>query len=468
MTVQSEVRRNDYIGNGAVDTYSYGFRIYEEEDLLITQVDPVGVETELVLTADYTVSGVGSFAPASRNITLLAGNLPSGYGLTIRFRTGITQGADLRNQGGFFPEVVEDALDRLTQIDQQQQDEVDRSIKLPETETGIMLLPTLAQRSGRWLAFDGSGDPIASSGPAGAPVSVFMETVLDDTSAAAARATLGAVGNTGNEVINGNKVFSGAGNYATATGTNTYAATLGLTALVAGARHFIVFTNGATSPTPTINPDTLGAKTIKRMDGSPLAAGDIPAGWVGELLDAGADMRLLNPRWLGWTTGDLKMNFLAAAAGGWVAMNDGTIGSAASGATTRANSDTLALYTLLWDNISNTWAPVSTGRGASALADFNANKTITLPRQLGRALAVAGAGATLTSRVLGEYLGAETHTLIEAEMPAHTHSSVVASAGIGPGGGANLVTSGVTGSTGGGAAHNNMQPSGFVNVHIKL
>jgi hypothetical protein len=69
----------------------------------------------------------------------------------------------------------------------------------------------------------------------------------------------------------------------------------------------------------------------------------------------------------------------------WVRMNGRTIGSAISGATERANSDTQALFLHLWGNYSNTDAPVSSGRGASAAADWAANKTIGIPSMRGLA-----------------------------------------------------------------------------------
>lgn len=130
-----------------------------------------------------------------------------------------------------------------------------------------------------------------------------------------------------------------------------------------------------------------------------------------------------------FTTGDIKPTFKAEADSGWVMLNDGTIGSASSSASTRANADTQPLYELLWNNITDTWCPVIGGRGASAAADFIANKRLTLPRALGRAMAGAGAGSGLTSRPLGAYVGTETHTLIEAELPPHTHTATTASSG---------------------------------------
>lgn len=86
-------------------------------------------------------------------------------------------------------------------------------------------------------------------------------------------------------------------------------------------------------------------------------------------------------------TGDIKHSLRPGAPSGWLPMNDKTIGSLSSGATGRANIDTFFLFKNLWDGISNVYAPVSGGaRGASAVIDFAANRTITLTRALGRVL----------------------------------------------------------------------------------
>ena len=202
-----------------------------------------------------------------------------------------------------------------------------------------------------------------------------------------------------------------------------------------------------------------------------------------------------------WTTGDVKLTIKTVADTGWVLMNDGTIGDAASGATTRANADTSALFTLLWNNTSNTDCPVSGGRGASAAADFAANKTIALPKALGRALAVYGSGSGLTARTMGESVGEETHLLTSAESGLQAHSvSVSGNVTDGAGNVFNTADSGggtsinrnwltgpvnndipaaaghdwlvsISGSVAGASAasaHDNMQPSVFLNVMIKL
>jgi microcystin-dependent protein len=114
---------------------------------------------------------------------------------------------------------------------------------------------------------------------------------------------------------------------------------------------------------------------------------------------------------------------LNTAPAGWVRKNGGTIGSADSGASERANADTLALYTLLWDNYTDQWCPVNGGRGASAAADFAANKALTLPDAQGRVAVPLGGDGNYNE--IGKALGASFHALTEAELPVvagHSHA----------------------------------------------
>lgn len=177
-------------------------------------------------------------------------------------------------------------------------------------------------------------------------------------------------------------------------------------------------------------------------------------------------------------TGDIRPSY-GLIPPGWVSMNDGSIGSAASLATNRKNVDTFPLYNMLWTNVSDTYAPVSTGRGASSSADFLANKTLTLTRQVARALGAFGnTGVGLSARVLGEFAGAETHTLTTAEVP-NLAVSVTASNSPGAYVPSNQVltnigavggTSTFTGSTtnGGGGAHSILSPMVYSEFMIKL
>ena len=140
-----------------------------------------------------------------------------------------------------------------------------------------------------------------------------------------------------------------------------------------------------------------------------------------------------------FSTGDIKARYSSGTITGWVRCNKRTIGSATSGATERANADCQALFEFLWTADPN--LPVSGGRGASANADWTANKTIETLDGRGRAFAGLddmgnSAAGRLTSTyfgssaiVLGNANGAESRTLITANMAAHTHTGSGTTAG---------------------------------------
>jgi hypothetical protein len=130
MTVPSVISRNDYAGTGSADTFDFDFSIYKAADLEVRESAADGVETVLENVTDYTITGIGT---SSGYITLTAGNLASGHTLTLRFRTVLDQQQDIRNQGSAFTEIVEAMVDRCVKIDQQQQEEIDRAIKVPVT-----------------------------------------------------------------------------------------------------------------------------------------------------------------------------------------------------------------------------------------------------------------------------------------------------------------------------------------------
>lgn len=126
-------------------------------------------------------------------------------------------------------------------------------------------------------------------------------------------------------------------------------------------------------------------------------------------------------------TGDLKARYGTGAHTGWVRANGRSIGSATSGADELASSSAQSLFEYLWGADAN--LSVSTGRGASANADWVANKNIALPDWAGRAIAgidnmgnglksrLTVAGFGVNADVLGTAGGSETTTLTVAQLP---------------------------------------------------
>ena len=117
----------------------------------------------------------------------------------------------------------------------------------------------------------------------------------------------------------------------------------------------------------------------------------------------------------------------------WLELNGQTIGSASSGATGRANNDTLNLFTLLWNNTTNSELSIQTStgvpstRGISAAADFSANKRLPLPNARGQFLRAldngqgVDTGRTLLS-IQTDLVKAHTHTGSADSAGNHTHS----------------------------------------------
>lgn len=147
-----------------------------------------------------------------------------------------------------------------------------------------------------------------------------------------------------------------------------------------------------------------------------------------------------------YTTGEVILSVSPTAPVGTVALNGQTIGSAASGATGRANADTQALFELLWTAADNTLLPIQdaaggvSSRGLTAAADFAANKRLPLPTpQDGDALLLAVSSGVLT-RSAGEVI-AHGHTATVTD-PGHAHSNLGQNNAQGTGAGSGILSSG--------------------------
>ncbi|MCU4150525.1 phage tail fiber domain-containing protein, partial [Klebsiella quasipneumoniae] len=116
MTVSTQVSRNEYTGNGSTTQYDFTFRILDKSHLLVQTLDTSENIVTLTLGTDYTVTGVNRYNGGK---VVLTSALPAGYKISIERSTPVTQEASIRNQGGFFPEIHEDAFDKLTMLVQQ-------------------------------------------------------------------------------------------------------------------------------------------------------------------------------------------------------------------------------------------------------------------------------------------------------------------------------------------------------------
>jgi hypothetical protein len=158
MTVSSTTTKNSYSGDGSNTVFAYTFKVFDEDDLtVILRTDATGTETVQTITTNYTVSGVGD--AGGGNVTFVTAPA-SGVTVVIRRAAALTQTTDYTPNDPFPAEEHENALDKLTFFAQQQQEELDRAIKLSRTNTMTSTEFTVGatDRANKILAFDGTGE----------------------------------------------------------------------------------------------------------------------------------------------------------------------------------------------------------------------------------------------------------------------------------------------------------------------
>lgn len=213
MTIQSETNSIAYTGNGVTVAFAYPYPFHAAADLVvISTVIATGVQTTKALTTDYTVSGTADALghyPNGGTVTAVVAPA-STVTWTIYNDPDLTQTVDLVENDPLPAETLEAALDRLTMISQRLKTLVSRSLRQPDGDTAdIDRLPAKVDRASKYAAWDADGDPIATAGTTSlAVISSFMETVLDDTTAAAARTTLGALGSNDGAVLASANTFT--------------------------------------------------------------------------------------------------------------------------------------------------------------------------------------------------------------------------------------------------------------------
>lgn len=165
MTISTQNRTaGPFAGNGVTAAFPFTFKVFQASDLkVVRRVDSTEVETVLVLNTNYTVALNPNQNANPGGIVTLTGALAVGQTLTVTTELAYLQQTELTNQGGFYPQVITNALDRQTVFSQQLAQAVSRALKYPLSDTGID--PTLPGKNalrGRVLAFhETTGQPIA-------------------------------------------------------------------------------------------------------------------------------------------------------------------------------------------------------------------------------------------------------------------------------------------------------------------
>lgn len=183
MTVIVQTPFNQHVANGVTTVFGFTFQLLDAGDL--------EVSVDGVLVGGYSISGLGVQAGGSITFVSPPANLAV---VDIRRVIPLARSIDYQQNGDLPSNLIDLDLDRIWQAMQDAVFLNTLAVTLPLGDPSVpMVLPGVAERASRWLAFDSNGDAIAAlSSPSSVPVTAYMETVLAAISAAAARTLLGA------------------------------------------------------------------------------------------------------------------------------------------------------------------------------------------------------------------------------------------------------------------------------------
>ncbi len=272
MTISSETRKaGPYTGNGLTTSFSFAFKVFTAADLLVVRTDLALFETTLVLNTDYTVTLNSNQDSNPGGTVVLPGALTTGFLLTLSSQVGALQATDLTNQGGFYPSVLNTALDKLTILVQQLKEQVGRAVKtdISSSVTPAQLINTLNTNAANAVAS-------AASSAASATASANSATTSSNA-AATTGANVTAAGNSATAAAASASSASTSATTATAQATNssnsaTAAASSATSASTSANTATTQATNSANSATASANSATAAAGSATAASGSASSA----------------------------------------------------------------------------------------------------------------------------------------------------------------------------------------------------
>ena len=143
MTIQNTTLRKagPSQGNGVTTVFPFTWKVFTSTDILVTYLSASGVESALFLTTNYTVllNADQNTSPGG-SVTLLVAPATATY-ITLTSQLANTQTLSLTNSGGFYPESINNALDRTVIEIQQLAERASRAVTIPKSSTTSTLLP---------------------------------------------------------------------------------------------------------------------------------------------------------------------------------------------------------------------------------------------------------------------------------------------------------------------------------------
>lgn len=161
MSISTTARKaGPFAGNGVTTSFAFVFKVFTASDLLVVQTTVGGTDNTLSLGTQYTVNLNADQDGNPGGSVVLVAAPATGEKLTIVSNVPATQPVVLQNAGGFYPSVINAALDRVTILLQQLISSAQRAVTLPISYTASTELP--GPVAGGVLGWNETGDALAN------------------------------------------------------------------------------------------------------------------------------------------------------------------------------------------------------------------------------------------------------------------------------------------------------------------
>lgn len=303
MSISSSTRKaGPFACNGSTVAFPFAFKVFTTDDVRVVLTDSNSVESDLALGTNYTVAlNADQDANPGGTVTTTA-TYATGYKITLTSQVQNLQPVTLTNQGGFYPKVINDALDRLTIMAQQLAEQVGRAVKTSissSSSTPDQLLFDIGAAVTNALNSATAAAGSATNSANSATASANSATASAGSATAAANSATQAANSAASVGFSLTDLQTQGKTAATSAGAApafTVATNPAYGALAAGQRMRVKFHAAGTTGSNTLNRDGLGAKNLMQYDatGTKVAA-VVASGQLADVEYDGADMVILDP-----------------------------------------------------------------------------------------------------------------------------------------------------------------------------
>ena len=197
MSISSATRKaGPYTGNGVTVAFPFSFKVFAAGDVRVVRTDLSGVETDLALTTDFTVSlNTNQDSNPGGTITTVT---PPASGILITLTSALQnlQPVTLTNAGGFYPKVINDALDRVTIQIQQLAEAVGRTVKVgisSLTSPDVLMAALAGYVTSAWGYANGASASASAAAASASAAAASASAAAASQSAAAVSAAAAAL-----------------------------------------------------------------------------------------------------------------------------------------------------------------------------------------------------------------------------------------------------------------------------------